>query len=189
MRGKGLIIIFEFLSTRSTEESALKYIIIYSNINSLGFEVINWQLWNFYWSDFKCSFVSSTFHKPQLARFLRIVTCWFYCFLGIVFLDEVDKIGSVPGIHQLRDVGGEGVQQVRSRTSLCYRKESFGFKLLRVLYQRYHEIPKITSTVPIRSTKKSACLYRSCVLVQFHYFTIFHYIYLIIFHCVIVYFC
>ncbi|CAO2616986.1 ATP-dependent Clp protease ATP-binding subunit clpX-like, mitochondrial, partial [Lemmus lemmus] len=29
----------------------------------------------------------------------------------IVFLDEVDKIGSVPGIHQLRDVGGEGVQQ------------------------------------------------------------------------------
>jgi len=32
--------------------------------------------------------------------------------IGIVFLDEVDKIGSVPGIHQLRDVGGEGVQQV-----------------------------------------------------------------------------
>jgi len=30
---------------------------------------------------------------------------------GIIFLDEVDKIGSVPGIHQLRDVGGEGVQQ------------------------------------------------------------------------------
>ena len=28
-----------------------------------------------------------------------------------MFLDEVDKIGSVPGIHQLRDVGGEGVQQ------------------------------------------------------------------------------
>lgn len=40
-----------------------------------------------------------------------------YCYsveraqLGIVFLDEVDKIGAVPGIHQLRDVGGEGVQQ------------------------------------------------------------------------------
>lgn len=34
--------------------------------------------------------------------------------VGIVFLDEVDKIGSVPGIHQLRDVGGEGVQQVMS---------------------------------------------------------------------------
>jgi len=32
-------------------------------------------------------------------------------FSGIVFLDEVDKIGAVPGIHQLRDVGGEGVQQ------------------------------------------------------------------------------
>ncbi|KAJ8304049.1 hypothetical protein KUTeg_017632 [Tegillarca granosa] len=30
---------------------------------------------------------------------------------GIVFLDEIDKIGSVPGIYQLRDVGGEGVQQ------------------------------------------------------------------------------
>lgn len=30
---------------------------------------------------------------------------------GIVFLDEVDKIGAVPGIYQLRDVGGEGVQQ------------------------------------------------------------------------------
>lgn len=29
-----------------------------------------------------------------------------------MFLDEVDKIGSVPGVHQLRDVGGEGVQQV-----------------------------------------------------------------------------
>ncbi|KOC59975.1 ATP-dependent Clp protease ATP-binding subunit clpX-like, mitochondrial [Habropoda laboriosa] len=27
--------------------------------------------------------------------------------MGIVFLDEVDKIGAVPGIHQLRDVGGE----------------------------------------------------------------------------------
>jgi len=36
---------------------------------------------------------------------------------GIVFLDEVDKIGSVPGIHQLRDVGGEGVQQVRDYIS------------------------------------------------------------------------
>lgn len=34
------------------------------------------------------------------------------CIAGIVFLDEVDKIGCVPGIHQLRDVGGEGVQQV-----------------------------------------------------------------------------
>ncbi|CAN7986866.1 unnamed protein product, partial [Ixodes hexagonus] len=30
---------------------------------------------------------------------------------GMVFLDEVDKIGAVPGIHQLRDVGGEGVEQ------------------------------------------------------------------------------
>lgn len=30
---------------------------------------------------------------------------------GIVFLDEVDKISCVPGVHNLRDVGGEGVQQ------------------------------------------------------------------------------
>ena len=30
-------------------------------------------------------------------------------------MDEVDKIGSVPGIHQLRDVGGEGVQQVNKK--------------------------------------------------------------------------
>jgi ATP-dependent protease Clp ATPase subunit len=35
----------------------------------------------------------------------------FIIMVGIVFLDEVDKIGAVPGIHQLRDVGGEGVQQ------------------------------------------------------------------------------
>jgi ATP-dependent protease Clp ATPase subunit len=40
--------------------------------------------------------------------------------LGIVFLDEVDKIGSVPGIHQLRDVGGEGVQQVNKTNNLFY---------------------------------------------------------------------
>lgn len=33
----------------------------------------------------------------------------FILMAGIVFLDEVDKIGAVPGIHQLRDVGGEGV--------------------------------------------------------------------------------
>ena len=37
-----------------------------------------------------------------------------YCvsFPGIVFLDEVDKISCVPGVQNLRDVGGEGVQQV-----------------------------------------------------------------------------
>lgn len=40
---------------------------------------------------------------------------------GIVFLDEVDKIGAVPGIHQLRDVGGEGVQQgmLKVKLDLC----------------------------------------------------------------------
>ncbi|XP_062925205.1 ATP-dependent Clp protease ATP-binding subunit clpX-like, mitochondrial [Mobula hypostoma] len=30
---------------------------------------------------------------------------------GIVFLDEMDKIGAIPGGHRLRDVAGEGVQQ------------------------------------------------------------------------------
>uniref|UniRef100_A0A3B1IUN2 Caseinolytic mitochondrial matrix peptidase chaperone subunit X n=1 Tax=Astyanax mexicanus TaxID=7994 RepID=A0A3B1IUN2_ASTMX len=30
---------------------------------------------------------------------------------GIVFFDEEDKIGGMPGIHKLKDVGGEGVQQ------------------------------------------------------------------------------
>ncbi|KAK2547820.1 ATP-dependent Clp protease ATP-binding subunit clpX-like [Acropora cervicornis] len=30
---------------------------------------------------------------------------------GIVFLDEVDKISCIPGVQNLRDVGGEGVQQ------------------------------------------------------------------------------
>lgn len=39
---------------------------------------------------------------------------------GIVFLDEVDKIGSVPGIHQFRDVGGEGVQQVYNLKHLVH---------------------------------------------------------------------
>ena len=29
-----------------------------------------------------------------------------------MFLDEVDKISCVPGVQNLRDVGGEGVQQV-----------------------------------------------------------------------------
>lgn len=36
---------------------------------------------------------------------------------GIVFLDEVDKISCVPGVHNLRDVGGEGVQQVTETPS------------------------------------------------------------------------
>ena len=37
---------------------------------------------------------------------------------GIVFLDEVDKIASRAGLlHSIRDVGGEGVQQV----SYCFQ--------------------------------------------------------------------
>ena len=44
--------------------------------------------------------------KPYLISIISIL------FLGIVFLDEVDKISCVAGFHQVRDVGGEGVQQV-----------------------------------------------------------------------------
>jgi ATP-dependent protease Clp ATPase subunit len=47
---------------------------------------------------------------------------------GIVFLDEVDKIGAVPGIHQLRDVGGEGVQQ--GMLKVCKGRPKIGFTLL-----------------------------------------------------------
>jgi len=46
-------------------------------------------------------------------NYCRSLLFTYFVLVGIVFLDEVDKIGSVPGIHQLRDVGGEGVQQVR----------------------------------------------------------------------------
>lgn len=47
------------------------------------------------------------------------------CQQGIVFLDEVDKIGSVPGIHQLRDVGGEGVQQVNNSNIYLIQIDKF----------------------------------------------------------------
>lgn len=50
-------------------------------------------------------------HEMEVSQTYITVALLVY-FTGIVFLDEVDKIGSVPGIHQLRDVGGEGVQQV-----------------------------------------------------------------------------
>ena len=43
---------------------------------------------------------------------LQQINIFLIIFPGIVFLDEVDKISCVPGFHQLRDVGGEGVQQV-----------------------------------------------------------------------------
>lgn len=48
----------------------------------------------------------------------------FISMAGIVFLDEVDKIGAVPGIHQLRDVGGEGVQQ--GMLKVCKGKPKIG---------------------------------------------------------------
>lgn len=50
----------------------------------------------------------------------------YFFVVGIVFLDEVDKIGAVPGIHQLRDVGGEGVQQGMLKVCCLY----FAIKLL-----------------------------------------------------------
>ena len=40
-----------------------------------------------------------------------IICCLYPQITGIIFLDEVDKIGCIPGFHHLRDVGGEGVQQ------------------------------------------------------------------------------
>uniref|UniRef100_UPI00398E6D27 ATP-dependent Clp protease ATP-binding subunit clpX-like, mitochondrial n=1 Tax=Pristiophorus japonicus TaxID=55135 RepID=UPI00398E6D27 len=65
---------------------------------------------------------------------------------GIVFLDEVDKIGAVPGIHQLRDVGGEGVQQgllklmegtivnVPERSSRRYRMDTIPVDTTNILF-------------------------------------------------------
>lgn len=41
--------------------------------------------------------------------------------LGIVFLDEVDKISCVPGVQNLRDVGGEGVQQVNNQSLFMWK--------------------------------------------------------------------
>lgn len=55
---------------------------------------------------------------------------------GIVFLDEVDKIGSVPGIHQLRDVGGEGVQQVCDYISATFMSPKAMILLLPI-----HRVP------------------------------------------------
>ena len=48
--------------------------------------------------------------------------------MGIIFLDEVDKIGAVPGIHQLRDVGGEGVQQ--GMLKMVNKKLSIKFRIV-----------------------------------------------------------
>lgn len=65
---------------------------------------------------------------------------------GIVFLDEVDKISCVAGFHQVRDVGGEGVQQgllkilegtivnVPERTSRKMRGESVPVDTTNILF-------------------------------------------------------
>lgn len=39
---------------------------------------------------------------------------------GIVFLDEVDKIGAVPGIHQLRDVGGKYHMHIQKQVKYIF---------------------------------------------------------------------
>ena len=56
---------------------------------------------------------SVKYWKALSASWKIILTSLCVAFPGIVFLDEVDKIGCVPGVHNLRDVGGEGVQQVK----------------------------------------------------------------------------
>lgn len=61
-------------------------------------------------SSFHLQILLDYFHSLFVCNEIKIFNN-FCPFLGIVFLDEVDKIGAVPGIHQLRDVGGEGVQQ------------------------------------------------------------------------------
>lgn len=54
--------------------------------------------------------------------------------IGIVFLDEVDKIGAVPGIHQLRDVGGKLV-------FIFYKKNIFIlFKSIEVICYYYSAV-------------------------------------------------
>lgn len=78
-----------------------------------------YSLWN---SQFICVFkVKLNKLSNQLSAFCHCHSMLFnllHLFLsGIVFLDEVDKISCVPGVHNLRDVGGEGVQQVTETPS------------------------------------------------------------------------
>ena len=79
---------------------------------------------------------------------------------GIIFLDEVDKIGAIPGIHQLRDVGGEGVQQaflkmlegsivqVPEKSSRKFRGETVAVDTTNILFiagGAYHGLDRIIS--------------------------------------------
>ena len=77
-------------------------------------------------SSFQCLCVFSeflpVFESIFVYRQVSITDSSFYLSIAPVYLNiylsmctnkfvQVDKIGAVPGIHQLRDVGGEGVQQ------------------------------------------------------------------------------
>jgi len=72
----------------------------------------------------KCCTTTSVVINESKALISVVLSSKHVMHAGIIFLDEIDKIGSVPGIHQLRDVGGEGVQQVNI-IRICFKH--FGF--------------------------------------------------------------
>lgn len=85
---------------------------------------------------------------------------------GIVFLDEVDKISCVTGFHQVRDVGGEGVQQgllkilegtvvnVPERTSRKMRGESVPVDTTNILFVASGAFNGIDNIVRRRKSEK-----------------------------------
>lgn len=92
-----------------------------------------------------------------------------------MFLDEVDKIGCVPGIHQLRDVGGEGVQQgllkllegtivnVPERSSRKLRGESVPVDTTNILFVAsgaFNGLDRITK----RRKQEKVCICQKLVL-------------------------
>jgi len=86
---------------------------------------------------------------------------------GIVFLDEVDKISCVAGFHQVRDVGGEGVQQgllkilegtvvnVPERTSRKMRGESVPVDTTNILFVASGAFNGLDKIIARRKTDKS----------------------------------